>query len=52
MSENRSFLRCLLRRASVFLALGLSGSMQNVSLYVNGVQLAHRERQVFTEAYL
>ena len=28
------------------------GSTQNVSLYVNGVQLAHGERQVFTEAYL
>jgi hypothetical protein len=28
------------------------GSTQNVSLYVNGSQLAHGERQVFTEAYL
>jgi len=28
------------------------GSTQNISLYVNGSQLAHGERQVFTEAYL
>ena len=28
------------------------GSTQNVSLYVNGVQLAHSEPQVFAEAYL
>jgi len=28
------------------------GSTQNVSIYVNGVQLAHTERQIFTEAYL
>jgi len=27
-------------------------STQNVSLYVNGAQLAHGERQTFTEAYL